>query len=1614
MTARIPSFADATPAQCNLRAIHGGKGASGGRWGPARRGGGVLAVALAFLVALPGPATAYSVTTGGFTSGAEEVFLSFDPATTEIVGSAVRLLTNATITAASVVVEGRSGVANTTSMETSSTDFASYRLAQNISISSGTLTLSTGRANITLDASNSFGNAALSGTVVAPNGLQLNGTTSGSFVSGNLTAPPTGWGTLYVEANTSLGGTVAFSLLRPDGTVLASNVPIGGPINVDSIANPRLRVRGLLSAASSNATPTVSLAVIGQVAGDTLLPGAVQRVQNSFVESNGSLTLRPNLASFSRFTANPLLTTQASSYRSVHVLEGTFVQENGTWHAFTSVNTAVQISGLAIAHAVSTDFSNWTWDAQPVLVRNTTSWDSVAVSTPWIVANPGGSPKYFMYYSGWTTSTRFVSGLAFSDDLYNWSKYSGNPVLTYSSSGWDTWNSGNPRVLYENGSWKMWYAGTSTTTGGGNSMGYATSSDGMNWTKSSNNPVLPRNQTSGAIDRDDLQLKSVRVVGGQYHALFACIPTGGSYHACYANSTDGISWTKHPAYILNGSGGSNWDAVHVQPYDYVVVNNQTYLSYIGGSTSNWASAQVGLALADPAGGSTTSQVDLGSRPPSALVSVGILGDFPNGSSATASIRSSSDGQSWTNFEVLGPAGLVQTTPAARYVEWRVSMSGSNAGLPMYAGLRMEYESPFAHGRYESSTFTSSSQIASAAVVTTPEAPNGATVVIEISQDNGTTWTRADNGTLVTFSVPGKEFVYALELECGLGARPTIDRVDLTFVQTGQPENVTVRLGYNSTPFLDVAGTFAGAYNVTMDPDDLNAIISQALSSTPGATYVDVPFVVTSTHFGSVVLREPRLTMELKNPLSVTFTPPGTAAAIDENTSIDFGVSYTVYPPSVKVNSSWLLNGVPLTAWDDQLQFTFAADYQSAGTFLVRAQVENGDFFFNHSWVLTVRNSNRVPAFTYLSPATPLQVSHAATTRFDGLASDPDLENLSYTWRLNGIAIASGTTSVNVSGLPLGLNSVTLEVRDPYSMITHTWVVNATNAPPSIVDTEPAPNISISHTGNIFFRVVAVDGDFEALSYTWFLDGALVPTLGNESEYRRGNFAVGAHAMRVVVGDRYSSVNHSWVFNATNDAPAIVASFPSAVDFNLSHAAALNFSIGTYDGDGDVLAVVWSLDGVFEVANVLEIQVARPTLGPHVVRVEVRDPYAFVEHVWSFNSTNAAPEVLSVIPGAELSASQVNVTRLSVYATDADGDALSYAWTVDNEPIGADEEFLYVGPLVLGLHTVQVRVTDQMVSVTAEFTLRSVNLPPQLMRSDPQAAFAMSHTATRTVRVEVIDWEQDILTYRWILDGVELPARANTTDLGPLPVGPHALVLEVRDGTNVLRRTYDISVENSPPAILDPFPAPGRVDAVAFTNVTFSARVVDPDNDPVTTVWFVDNVPTNHSVAQAVLRWTETGSHVVTLQASSGGHVASISWDVQVTATNAAPAIASASPAGGTASAFVGGSVAFVADVADDGALPLTVEWLLDGRVVAQGTGYIFVPDASQVGAHNITVRASDGQFTAERSWQVDVAGSGPLLVAGVDPAIVVFAAISAASAAVALLMTFRARRPPAP
>jgi uncharacterized membrane protein/predicted GH43/DUF377 family glycosyl hydrolase len=146
--------------------------------------------------------------------------------------------------------------------------------------------------------------------------------------------------------------------------------------------------------------------------------------------------------------------------------------------------------------------------------------------------------EYKMWYGTYNGAANQVA-FASSTDGVTWTKH--GVVL---AAGWaGELHAALPTVIYDDGIYKMWYSNYVTMY----HTNYATSLDGINWTK--HGQVLAAGETyaEAGIYGPDVQR-----LNGHYHMWYSGKSSGGSVRILYADSPDGIAWTRHGVALTYG------------------------------------------------------------------------------------------------------------------------------------------------------------------------------------------------------------------------------------------------------------------------------------------------------------------------------------------------------------------------------------------------------------------------------------------------------------------------------------------------------------------------------------------------------------------------------------------------------------------------------------------------------------------------------------------------------------------------------------------------------------------------------------------------------------------------------------------------------------------------------------------------------------------------------------------------------------------------------------------------------------------------------------------------------------------------------------------------------
>lgn len=431
-------------------------------------------------------------------------------------------------------------------------------------------------------------------------------------------------------------------------------------------------------------------------------------------------------------------------------------------------------------------------------------------------------------------------------------------------------------------------------------------------------------------------------------------------------------------------------------------------------------------------------------------------------------------------------------------------------------------------------------------------------------------------------------------------------------------------------------------------------------------------------------------------------------------------------------------------------------------------------------------------------------------------ADPDGDDVTYSWSWtrNG----SGTTH-NGRRVPSGIirRGDVWEVRVSASdgrlrSEPGTASVTVVNTPPSVGSVSIQP--STPRTSDALLArangVLDVDGDSVGLAWVWWRDDELVADLtSNTVPAERTRFAQVWRVQVTPSDDEGAGASVEREVTIANTPPSIpsVTVTPSSPTRDQDVTCVAQVS----DPDEDQELTVsyrWLLDGD-EVSSSATLAAGTAAGGQEVVCVvSVSDGETTVNAQRTVQIQRVPPQLGSatIVPEEPRSTDTLTCEVAGLTADDPDAVTISFRWFLNGVVrsgstgselsgvfVGGDEVSCEATPQWAGLNGAPVRSADVQV----------LNSPPQILqlRVDPSQPYA--NTSLRCAS-QVVDPDQDTLTltYRWLVDGDEVPdAGSETLAPGPFAAGQEVTCrLEVDDGLAVTVEEASRIILNRPPSI----------------------------------------------------------------------------------------------------------------------------------------------------------------------------------------------------------------------
>ena len=487
------------------------------------------------------------------------------------------------------------------------------------------------------------------------------------------------------------------------------------------------------------------------------------------------------------------------------------------------------------------------------------------------------------------------------------------------------------------------------------------------------------------------------------------------------------------------------------------------------------------------------------------------------------------------------------------------------------------------------------------------------------------------------------------------------------------------------------------------------------------------------------------------PPSITASSPtGTTASINEGDGILFDV--TLADDNLDTLAmKWYFDDV-LTA-ETTSKFNYTPNFTAAGAHTLKAVVTDGKATDNKSWVITVIDVNRIPAIIAVDPISDVSVNEGASQVFKATAMDPDGDNLTYNWKVDGVIKSTGNgTIATYNYLPdfaaNGTHTIVVNFTDGKGTAQHSWTVQVPNVnrAPIISAVTPVGDLTINETDELDFNVNATDPDMDIISYNWTLNGVKVAST-KLFRYVSNFTSAGDHVLIVKVFDGVLNASHKWNITVLNKnrAPTAVA----VVDMEIANILeAVNYNAsGSSDPDGDALTYFWEFgDGL----NTSGIDVNHAFSGPgeFMANLTVKDPSGAtsVAHAW-VNITKPIPKLTQLLkfgPGVE------QPTPMVVGDVDNDGNMEAVVGASNGTSANVSHGCIYVFDLVTN-NTDWVSVD---LGIPMAIAVENLDGDPALEIVAGFATGSFGDDQNTTMRGKVL-----------VIDGITHVIEKQTTDLG---------------------------------------------------------------------------------------------------------------------------------------------------------------------------------------------------------------------------------------------------------
>lgn len=513
----------------------------------------------------------------------------------------------------------------------------------------------------------------------------------------------------------------------------------------------------------------------------------------------------------------------------------------------------------------------------------------------------------------------------------------------------------------------------------------------------------------------------------------------------------------------------------------------------------------------------------------------------------------------------------------------------------------------------------------------------------------------------------------------------LDALDLDdYISDPDGDVINFTISENTNPNCGVSLDMDNTIDI-IPISNWNGISNITIQATDGKDYSFTMFQVNVT--------------PVNDPFIIEDYYPSYHPKINETQSQKFNITIG-NPDNTILTYSWTLNDTSVGS--NSTSYTFNANYNSNGTYIVKIIATDGEDTVEHNWTLTVSNINRAPTIDDFYPTSNPTINETQSQEFNITVTDPDNDPITYAWFIDRALVGGNqdTYTHNTNYDSAGIYTIKVNATDGEVIIEKMWtltVINVNRAPEITYIYPAISSPEINENENQDFNITARDLDDDPLTIRWYVDGGLVQIGGNYTFTTDYDFA-GVYTVKVNVTDGELVDNNLWTLTVidVNRAPEITYIFPTNSTPKINENESQDFNITVRDLDGDPLTVRWYVDGsLVQIGGNYSFATNYDSEGVYIVKVNVTDGELVDDNLWTLtvNKMNRAP--IADIVNEDVVSNVgwfVKFNGSNSYDPDGNEDIDTYLWDFGDGTFGTGKliNHLYSS---LGDYIVKLTVND---------------------------------------------------------------------------------------------------------------------------------------------------------------------------------------------------------------------------------------------------------------------------------------------------------------------------------